>query len=404
MILFDSQSLKGHVIIRLAVAKAASSAFFLYPVYTIFLFSRGQTMFDIMRLESILAFTVLVCEIPSGVFADKFGRHRAIAFGFLMEFAATVPMIWVEGFISFLPLFILSGISVSLLSGAIEAYLQDAVGERGDLAKSVGFLGMFESAGLLIGVMLGAIIVAVRPDSYIVCLVLVAVAHFCATVLAFTLPAIRVGTGPDRLSISALQTVLLGGRAVFTSYRVWLLVLFFTMISGLCEIHYLWQPFAVKCGLPQHMLGFIGVGLCLAMMGAGYLVRFHVQIGTEYFVLIASILSVMGFVSMSLLPGTIIGVLSLIVLVIASEALRPIFVHLLSNQLPAPVRSTAMSFVFMFTNLISMIMRPGIGLLADRSIAYPFIFSAVLATIGVILLPFIWPFLASTSMTLFDSE
>ncbi len=61
--------------------KAFTSMFLIAPVITLFFLDLGLSFAQIMLLQSIFAFTVLIMELPSGFLADVIGRKKSIVIG-----------------------------------------------------------------------------------------------------------------------------------------------------------------------------------------------------------------------------------------------------------------------------------------------------------------------------------
>jgi len=97
------------------------------PIIVIYWQSHGLSMRDIFVLQVIFSIAIVVLEVPSGYFADRFGRTTSIKLG---SVAATVgyfaywyfPMFW-----GFVLAEILLALSVSFLSGAKEALLHESL-------------------------------------------------------------------------------------------------------------------------------------------------------------------------------------------------------------------------------------------------------------------------------------
>jgi len=57
------------------------SLFFISPVAIFFYKQRGLGFDQVLMLESVLAFFIFIFEVPTGIFADKFGRKKSILAG-----------------------------------------------------------------------------------------------------------------------------------------------------------------------------------------------------------------------------------------------------------------------------------------------------------------------------------
>lgn len=97
------------------------------PIVVPFYKSNGLSMQDIFILRAIYSIAIVVLEIPSGYFADVWGRKKTIIYGTLATFAGFVVYSSTTGFLGFLAAEIVLGIGTSLISGADSAMLYDTL-------------------------------------------------------------------------------------------------------------------------------------------------------------------------------------------------------------------------------------------------------------------------------------
>lgn len=63
---------------RLILAEALRTFNFAGPIFTLFLFAKGLTLQEILALGSVVLISGMLFEIPTGVFADRYGRKWSI--------------------------------------------------------------------------------------------------------------------------------------------------------------------------------------------------------------------------------------------------------------------------------------------------------------------------------------
>lgn len=214
---------------------------FIYPVYTLFLLSRQMNLTHVLTLESILALGILLWEVPSSLLADRWGRKRMIVLARFLELVGAMPMLWARGFAAFAVLYFISGLAIATQSGALEAYVYETMGERSDMTRRLGFIHAAQSAGTLVGSLVGGLILArTSEEGYLLCLGLSILATIPALVAALLL---RRDVPKAAEAHASLREILQTGlRSVFTSAAVLVLVLLMFNLPGNVEAHYLWQP------------------------------------------------------------------------------------------------------------------------------------------------------------------
>ena len=93
--------------------------------------ARGFSTIEIGVLESIFHIVSMICEIPSGVIADVFGRRRAMIAGRSMVIVSSLLMIISRDFFTVALAIAFSALSYNLASGTREALAYDSLKEAG---------------------------------------------------------------------------------------------------------------------------------------------------------------------------------------------------------------------------------------------------------------------------------
>ena len=116
-----------HNIIKLYFLKALKWFMIVMPIIVLFFESKGLSLTQIMILQGTYSLFVALFEIPSGFFADIYGRKNSILIGSIFLFLGYVIFSFFSGFNEFLFAEILLGIGGSLISGADSAILYDTL-------------------------------------------------------------------------------------------------------------------------------------------------------------------------------------------------------------------------------------------------------------------------------------
>ena len=116
-----------HNIIKLYLLKAVKWFMIVMPIIVLFFESKGLSLTQIMILQGTYSLFVALFEIPSGFFADIYGRKNSLVIGSIFLFLGYVIFSFFSGFNEFLFAEILLGIGGSLISGADSAILYDTL-------------------------------------------------------------------------------------------------------------------------------------------------------------------------------------------------------------------------------------------------------------------------------------
>lgn len=105
----------------------------------------GMSLQQIGWLASFFGIASMLTTIPAGWFSDKVGERVAIALGFLLEFAAMLLLLKVDGLVGFASVWALFGVAVGLLSPAYQSLLSKVLPER---LRGTGFGLIHASLGI----------------------------------------------------------------------------------------------------------------------------------------------------------------------------------------------------------------------------------------------------------------
>jgi MFS family permease len=93
------------------------------PIVVIWQLSRGGNLIQVSAVVAIMTVVTLLADIPTGVFADRYGRKISLALGSLVLGLSFFVLAVSRSFWMFCAYSILSGLGWALLSGAEEAYV-----------------------------------------------------------------------------------------------------------------------------------------------------------------------------------------------------------------------------------------------------------------------------------------
>lgn len=141
-------------------------AFFhaLIPAYVIerlFWQQRGMTVPMVIGIEILYALVVTLCEIPSGILADKLGRKRLLIADDFLAVAELVILLFAHHFWHFAVSIVLAGVGRAFSSGSTNALLYDSLlvdGRQKEFEKHLGRIGTINFAGGIIAALSGSVL------------------------------------------------------------------------------------------------------------------------------------------------------------------------------------------------------------------------------------------------------
>ena len=132
---------------RLIMAQSFRSLFFAGPIFTLFLLAKGLTLQQTLTILSVLLISGILFEIPTGVFADKYGRKWSMVAGTFIS--AGVWFLWlnIHTFIGFAFAYALFGLANAFCSGSDQALIYDELKSTSREADAQKVFSRYNGAG-----------------------------------------------------------------------------------------------------------------------------------------------------------------------------------------------------------------------------------------------------------------
>jgi len=380
----------AYVSISVAFTLAAS---LIWAINTIFLIRLGGlTLFEVMLVNAIYTVGQMVFEVPTGVIADTIGRKASILLSIFtlivstLLYVATPRMGW--GFAGFAVASAIIGLGYTFQTGAIDAWLVDAldacgyeppkerVFAKGQIAGGVGML-----VGSLLGGLLGQVNLALP---YLVRAGLLAA---CAVVVAMLVRDQGFEPRPLRVSTFGAETRRIFDAGVRYGWRSPVIrpLLFVSAISSLFFLYgfYAWQPYVLGLlGRPDAvwLLGVVQAGFSAAgivgaaavgrLMGQGALRRDPakvLEISTWANAALAVGIGLVGFFARE--PG-VVPAAAAITMWLAFGVMfglyGPVRMGFINDHIPSSERATVLSLDAFFGDAGGAVGQPGLGWVSDR--------------------------------------
>ncbi len=131
------------------------------PAYVVYFRKFDITLFELAGLAAVFEATIIVFEIPTGIFADKIGRKLSTLAGFTLYALSALIFFKYLSFAGFIVAEIIFGIAETFISGALEALMVDSldpVEKERKLGKIFANRTVFKTSALLIGMITGGLI------------------------------------------------------------------------------------------------------------------------------------------------------------------------------------------------------------------------------------------------------
>ena len=350
----------------MALAMIAAGFDFYVPVSAFFLESRGLSLTDIFMLESVLVASILVAEIPAGIIGDRFDRRRLVCAGFVFNAIAEILFAAGTNFSIYALSFVMSGLSIAMLTGVQDAYIYDSLGDDAD-EKAVGAWGHLSALMLTAGVtgsVVGSALGSV--DISLPALLSAAMAVVAAVCVAF-LPQQNPKTH-DKHPETSWISLKIGVKLLFTSPLLLYVAVGSSASFALFNAVYtLNQPLFAAQDVPIATWGVIaGAGQLLAA-GYNYAAgRIEKRVGRKTALLLAMGYGAAGFCLMAV-PHVLAVVSGFLLVVVGIHARGPITSAVTNKLIPAHRRATVLNVASSVGSLVGIVVNPLVGLGAEAS-------------------------------------
>lgn len=374
---------------KLSLMNFFLNLFFLSPIVVFFYQQRGLNYFQILALESVLVLFIFLFEVPTGIFADKFGRKKSIIMGTLFLALEPIIFLFASNFFWFAVAFALFGIGITFHSGVIEAFIYDHLKSQNKENQMKKAMGTFGSASLVAMVVAPVIGSAIAKDLLMPQFVFLISLTIGAMFIGFILSLIIKDTKKKKVEEENPITLLKDSSKLIRKnkslYRIILLSLFASPF--LFTLNYLYQPYFQNSELNTAVFGTIfAVGLLLSAALQKYAYKIEEIMGMKKAVLLATILPGLFYIGMAFLFHPVWAILLFIGLRAVIGLQEPLFADYKNVHIPSKNRATVLSLIAMLVSLYLVIMRLIIGKLADYNLSYAFIFMGAIIIIASIFL------------------
>lgn len=380
---------KWNEVTKLSLMNFFLHLFFLSPVVVFFYQQRGLNFFQILALESVLVLFIFFFEVPTGLFADKFGRKKSVIFGSLLLTLEPIIFIFAKDFFWFAIAFALAGIGITFHSGAIEALIYDNLKKQNKEKQMKKAMGTFRSASLLAMVVAPVIGSYVAKDLFLPQFIFLLMLTIGFITIGFILSLFIKDTREKDIKKENPVTLLKEGIQLIKSNKSLLHIILLSMFSSpfIFVLNYLYQPYFKESGVNVALFGVIfALALLAAALLQKYAYKFEEKLGMKKAVLLTTIIPGILYVIMAFVFHPIWALLLFIMIRGTMGLSEPLFSHYKNIHISSRNRATILSLISMFVGIYLVIMRLVIGKLADYNVRYAFMFMGIIIILASIFL------------------
>jgi len=377
---------------RMVLAQFFRCLFFGGPIVVLFLLDKGLELPEILALSSVLLITGIIFEIPTGVFADRYGRKWSMVAGSAASALGYGLWLLADNFWGFAGVHIVFGLANAFWSGADQALIYDelkAIGKQNLAQKIFSKYDAVTSAAFAVAALVGGFM-TIQHD----------LAHYYP-VFYLTLAASVVGlvvllsireSHPTeeareiiRQDSSALLRFGVGFKLLRRNAKL-LRIVAFSVLTVSFALGDLSQPYFVQTNVPTVWYGLeLALATGLGVLFSLYAYRLEEWFGVERAVLIIAVVPGIFWLVMSFIFGPV-GAILLVLLGDAWGSFRsPILSDYQNRHITGSQRATVLSTFSLLNNVYVAVMLPVVGLLAQHSLPQAFLLMGGLILVATML-------------------
>ncbi|MES2216713.1 MAG: MFS transporter [Patescibacteria group bacterium] len=319
-------------------------------IYVTFLLRNGLNLLEVNLVNMVFFLTLFICEIPTGAFADIFGRKTS----FVCACALMCLSMFIYGsshtFAGFVIAEVVAGIAATFRSGAFQAWLVDSLkhhGYEGEYHHIFGREGLIRQIGGGIGAVAGSYLAVKNP--VLPWFVGGAVMGITALIAYFTM---QEGYFKHRVfswkrGLASMKEVAVSSIRYGTTDKAVRFVLVVTCIQifAVQPLNMYWQPFFKGHAVKEQHLGYLFVGMMTMLaFGAFIASRFRNRGNEKKLILNAQILTGIFVLAATLVTGLPFAITLFLLHEVPRGCWSPLMDNYLQKRIPSSERATISSF------------------------------------------------------------
>ncbi|MBC7542045.1 MAG: MFS transporter [Candidatus Sericytochromatia bacterium] len=335
-------------------------------VWMLFLLSRGFTLTQVALCEALLHLTVVALELPTGSLADRIGRKYTLAMSCLCTIVAGSLYLYAPTMAALALGFIIDGAAASFRSSSQEALFYDscqAMGRTRDYPRLYGQFSAVLKASMLIAEASGGKLSEWSFSS------LYWIQMGMAALGMITILGVSERNGGAKQQVHRMprHQVMASIRLIMGTPRLRFLFIYQAVF---------WSQVYLVVGYGQHLFAQLGVtrgaiGLVYAMASLAGIVSAHQayrwerHLGEKRALMISFTSAILATLGFALLPAPWCF-LFFVLHYLATDFMEPVLSDYVNREIPSHSRAITLSFYSVVISLVTAILFPIVGMLAEH--------------------------------------
>ena len=346
-------------------------AYFHTPILSLFFLAQGVPLSVIVASNIFWSIGAFVGEVPTGMFADRYGQKIALTLGYLTEALGILCVLLFPSTATLIIYFTISGIGFSFLSGSEEALLfestkkdstQNYQREFGRFLSNemIGFMAATALAGFAYA-RFGAVV-------FDLLLLLTALCFFACAFLSRFLADDRGTQVTDDKGSNMFDLVRESFGLIRSNKTVWALTLVTVLtISGEYLIQNGYQPFFESNQVPAYWLGLVlTLGTAANILATRVVHKLEDVLVLEKILVLLNLPLGLLFLAMGVFTHPVFLVGAYIVMGGLFNLQRPVISDYINTRSSAHIRTTVLSGISFVKRIVGIVLGLVFAVVVDR--------------------------------------
>jgi MFS family permease len=323
----------------------------------------GLQIQDIFLLQVIFSVAALLLEIPSGYFADVFGRKKSIVFGIVMAAIGHFLYFNAGGFWGFALAEFVLAFSAAFVSGADSAFLYDTLVQYKSTELHVKYEGLMLSISRIAEAIaaIGSSLLLLFMTTHNIFFV-----QFLVTLLAIPV-ALSLREPVIESTFKKKKNIIEIVKFALHENKKLLYLNIFCGLIGASTLLMVWfaQPYWLQVGVPVVYFGLLWAGVnIMVSIGGFFAYKFKSRFSFKTMFLFFALAPLILFGVLSL--GIGLWAVPIIALFWVTRGLfHPIALDYINKETDSSIRATVLSVSNLFVRLFFSVLSPFLGWVAD---------------------------------------
>ncbi len=334
-------------------------------IWVLYMIYRGLPLWQVGIAEGAYHITSLIFEVPSGAWADIYGRKRLMILGRACSAISSIICLFSTNLLGFCIAFVFTALGNNMNSGSEEALVFDSLKQAGNESQYLKVnsrLNVIIEVSQGLATFLGGALAEISFEfCYLASLIIVGL----SIIPCFMLQEPNIHQKESKERISLKEHYLQSFRVIKENRAVLNILIYYPIVFSFHTVIYFYgQQYFSLYGLSK-----VEISLIMLLAGAGgiagalscEMILSHMKNYTKY---VASILLGLSIVLISI-NHVVISIIAFMIMNYTNSLLYPIQSNSLNQIIPSNQRATIISVGSMMFSVAMIALFPLTGLLAD---------------------------------------